>query len=447
MSKSSTEHRGQEAPFGDIGARVAEFACQTIAQPEQVGAWSNLAVALRCSNQLDAAIAIYRRALRMEPHDKGVMSNLGGALRAAGRLDEATSILRQAAKLNPEFLPARFNLGLALEDSGALDEALAEYDFVLSREPGRRDATMQKAFTLLKMGRLLEGFAEYEKRLHLEPRLQRKFAKPMWDGQSFQNQTLLLYSEQGLGDTFQFVRYARYVKELGGSVILECPRTTMEVAATARGIDVVVAQGDKLPAFDYHASLMSLPYLMGTTLETIPAAIPYLCVPDCSTNRIKIAARPGNLRVGIAWKAGHDDVGAHSRNIPLKHFIELLQIPGINLYSLQVGGGDHDPLLDTSVLIENVGAQLETFVQTAEAIDQLDLIISTDTALIHLAAAMGKPTWVVLPYASEWRWLQHRNDSPWYPTVRLYRPGQPNQWHDVFKNIIMDLEQSYCRRT
>jgi tetratricopeptide (TPR) repeat protein len=420
--------------LSDVSQNIAEFSRQVAADPRNASAWSNLAVALRCSGEFGAAIALYRRALMLNPNDAAVMSNLAGALRAVGELEEAVKVARQAVEIAPDFLAGRFNLGLALEDSGELDASLNEYDFVLSVEPNRRDATMQRAFTLLKLGRLQEGFAEYEKRLVLEPMLRRNFKKPKWRGELFQNKTILLYSEQGLGDTFQFIRYARFVKERGGKVIVECPRTLMEVVASGEGIDEVIAQGGKLPDFDIQASLMSLPSVFGTTLESLPAERQYLSAPARESSGF--AFKPTtDLRIGIAWKAGHDDVGAHNRNVPLGQFIQLLQIPGISFYSLQVPSPEELQPFYSANLVYDLGSKLRTFGDTANAIENLDLIISVDTALVHLGAALGKPTWILLPYASEWRWLQAGDHSPWYPTVRLFRQNRPMHWNDVFARV------------
>lgn len=407
--------------------------------PADAAVWADYGVALRCAGHLDAAISAYRRSLGLNSDQAGVLSNLGGALRAAGRIEESIGVLHKALALIPGSLAIRFNLGLAYEDALKLTEALEQYEFILRNDASRKDAAQQRAFTLLKLGRLEEGFAAYEDRLLHERALQRNFKQPKWDGSSFAGKTLLLHSEQGLGDTFQFIRYAAIAKARGGKVVVECQKPTLNVVKTAAGVDEVIPAGSKLPPFDLQASLMSLPFITKTAIDTIPSAVPYLTTPPESLDTVRIS-RTNHFKIGIVWASGHADIGVHARTVPLCNFLPLLAIPNIALYSLQVGDAAREICkLGCENLIEDLQPQLIDFGQTADAIRQMDLIISVDTAVPHLAGAMAKPIWVLLPYASEWRWLDARSDSPWYPTITLFRQERPHDWDEVFARVLDSL--------
>lgn len=439
MSYSLQDRLLKQSPLSDPQQAIASYSGAVLASPDRASACADLGVALRVAGHLSAAIALYRRAVALDPRSAVALSNLGGALRASGDLNWAVAHLQRAVEIAPEFSAGHFNLGLALEDAGRLEEALTAYDRVLALDPARTDARIQKAFTLLRLGRLEEGFAQYECRLQSEPMLKRNFTQPAWNGQPFPGKTILLYAEQGRGDTFQFIRYAPLVKALGTEVIVECQPETAAVVATVPGVDKVVSRGQALPHFDCHASLMSLPFLLRTTLETIPGAVPYLQVPPGAAGGVNVP--PSSLiKVGIAWSSGHEDVGAHERSIALEHFLRLLEIPQVALYSLQVGPAVCDlARLGVQHLIPDLGSRFKDFSHTADAISQLDLVVSVDTAIVHLAGAMAKPVFVFLPYASEWRWLRHRTDSPWYPTARLYRQEKPMSWDDAFNRAAADL--------
>lgn len=442
MPYSIQDRLSKQSPFADISQALSQCSVRAVETPYDANNWSNLAIALRCSGNLEAAIAAYKRALAIQPDSAAVLSNLGGALRAACRLDEAIICLQRAIQLEPNLASAQFNLGLALEDAGSLDEALNCYERALLLEPKRTDAVIQKAYTLLAMGRLEEGFQVYERRLEFEAMLQRNFEQPQWNGQSFAGKTLLLYAEQGRGDTFQFIRYASMAKALGGSVIVECQPDTADIVRKVSGVDQVVNRGDSLPHFDYCASLMSLPFIFKTTLQTIPQSIPYLRVPDQALGSVSL--RPADLfRVGIVWTSGHEDVGANERSVPFAHFVKLLEAADIALYSLQVGDSVSDiEKFGCRNLIQDLGKQFKSFASTADAIQQLDLVITVDTSVAHLAGGLGKSVWVLLPFASEWRWLQKRSDSPWYPVARLYRQEHARDWAAVFDRVVADLRDA-----
>jgi Tfp pilus assembly protein PilF len=409
-----------------------------LAEAPNADVYTNLGVALRTQGKLPAAMALYRRALALEPQHLSALSNLGGALWASGQPQKAVNILTQALALNPEMASLHYNLGLACMDLLKPQEALACFDDVLRLEPQRTDAPVDRARALLQMGDLGSGFAAYESRFAYAQRLVKPFQQPQWDGSPLDGRTLLLYAEQGYGDTLQFSRYLSLIEQSGGQIILECPSPLKRLMQSVPGIATVISEGDPYPPFDIHASLFSLPHLFQTTLDSIPADIPYLYTSDSNlllspTSKIKI-------KVGIVWASGHSDTGLKNRTIGLEPFLRLLELPQVALYSLQKGPASVQlKQLGVDGLIPDVGSQLSDFTDTATALQQLDLLISADTAIVHLAGALGIPVWVLLPYASEWRWLLNRQDSPWYPSMRLFRQVAPGDWTDSLERVLTDL--------
>jgi hypothetical protein len=265
------------------------------------------------------------------------------------------------------------------------------------------------------------------------------FPQPLWNGSPLPGRTILLHIEQGLGDTLQFIRYAQQVKNLGGTVLFACPESLAGLLGKVQGIDAIVLPDDLLPAFDVHAPLMSLPHLLGTTLETIPAEVPYFTADPQAVARWRgeLDAAPG-INVGIAWAGSPRHPADRWRSIPLAQFGRLANLPGVKLYSLQKGPGS-EQLAGSGLPIEDWGQRLNDISATAAAVASLDLVIACDTAIVHLAGALAKSVWVVLPFAPDWRWLLERGDSPWYPTGRLFRQRAWGQWDAVFDEIAAAL--------
>ncbi len=292
-----------------------------------------------------------------------------------------------------------------------------------------------RAHALLATGELDEGWREYEWRFAVA-RYDRTFDRPLWDGEPLAGQTILVHAEQGFGDTLQFVRYVPAVAGRGGRVVLEVPGPLVRLVGTVAGASRIVAAGDPLPEFDWHCPLLSLPRVFETTLATIPGSAPYLSVPPemAPAWGELIATAPG-LRVGIVW-AG-TTIGA----VDLRLLQPLWEIAGISWFSLQVGERSGDTASLDDVAIADLSPWLTDFAETAAAVCQLDLVISIDTSIAHLAGALARPTWVLLPYNSDWRWLLRREDSPWYPTARLFRQSKPGDWAGVAGEVAAALAQ------
>ena len=399
-------------------------------------AYANLGVALRMQGHLEAAVIAYRKALALDRTHVGTLSNLGGAYRALGQLDEALPLLTKAIQLQPDFAAAHYNLGLVYMDSGEPEKAIACFETTLQLEPDRVDAPFDRATCLLQSGNLRQGFAAYECRFAYEKRLVKPYAQPKWDGSPLKNQTLLLYAEQGFGDTLQFCRYIPFIeKQAGSRIILECPAPLKRIMQTVSWLDEVLVPGDPLPPFDVHASLLSLPHLFQTDLFSIPAQVPYLFSPK---PEFHFKPNPVNqLKVGIVWASGHTDVGMRNRTIALSNWQSLLELPHIQFYSLQKGPQLKElEALGLNLLIEDLSPQIQDFADTAAILNELDILISADTAIVHLAGALNKPVWVLLPYGSEWRWLLERPDSPWYPSVRLFRQVENETWEKLLSGDV-----------
>ena len=298
-----------------------------------------------------------------------------------------------------------------------------------------------RSLVSLRLGDMPEGWDQYEARWHLPGLVvpEWNFSQPRWQGQAFIGQTLLLHFEQGLGDTLMFVRYAKQAKALGGKVVLAAQIPLADLVATCPGVDEVIPNGMPLPPFDFHLPLLSLPAVFRSTLESIPAEIPYLDVPNTVPNREWIAKTlaeaEGQTRIGLVWAGNRAHKGDAQRSIPPSALEALGALPDVTWYSFQI---DTTELPDLPGLV-SLDPMLRNLSSTAYALSGMDLVITVDTALAHLAGAMGIPTLVLLPYFPDWRWLLGREDSPWYPTLRLFRQSTPGDWPTVLRRVVADL--------
>ncbi|NJL22841.1 MAG: hypothetical protein HC895_21695 [Leptolyngbyaceae cyanobacterium SM1_3_5] len=307
--------------------------------------------------------------------------------------------------------------------------AILHHRRAIALAPNDAEAHFGYAFTLLISGDLQAGFAEYEWRWRLAYNPPRKLAQPRWDGAPLNGKTLLLWAEQGFGDTIQFVRYVSLLAKQG-RVIVECQPSLRSLLTSVPGIAQVIPQGEPLPDFDLQAPLLSVPHLLKTAIDTIPAPVPYLQ----PTRSIEL---PGKFKIGIAWAGDPKNPINQRRSCPVDQFLKLRSIPDVTLYSLQ-----KDRTVELPEDVIDLSDRLQDFADTAAIVAQLDLVISIDTALAHLAGAMGKPIWVVLPFSPDWRWLLHRSNCPWYPTMRLFRQPQASDWDSVFTSIAAELQRS-----
>ncbi|MCA9141114.1 MAG: tetratricopeptide repeat protein, partial [Planctomycetales bacterium] len=408
---------------------------------------NNLGVAQATKREFHAAIESYLAALEIDPHYAAAWNNLGNAQRSIGETGNAVVSLRKALRLRPDYAEAYNNFAIALVQSGRHVEAMRYYNLALHFRPDYPEAHMNRSLDRLALSDFEAGWIEYEWRWRGKQLRPRYPDSLRWDGSSPASKRLLIHFEQGLGDTIQFIRYAQELKRMGAVVIAEIQPPLMTLLQESGcGVDELVAVGDPLPQFDFHAPLLSLPGLLNTSLGTIPAKVPYLSPRKLLVERWK--SRLSNIegyKIGIAWQGNPEYRGDRHRSIPLKSFAAIAQIPGVVLISLQKGHGT-EQLTQVAeqfdiVQFEDLDDESGPFMDTAAIMRCLDLVVTSDTALPHLAGSLGVPVWVALPVACDWRWMHGREDSPWYPTMRLFRQTEPDDWVSVFRKISDALPQ------
>jgi len=403
--------------------------------PAHHQAHNNLGAALGELDRFDEAAEHFRRAIALKPEYAEAHSNLAHASRAVGQAREAEAAARRALAIAPRFATAHLNLGLALQDLGRLDAALDSFRQARMCDPGYAKAHACEGMVLLLRGDLAAGWEKYEARWRLDELPPRKFVQPQWRGEPLDGRTILLHAEQGFGDAIQFLRYVPRVVARGGKVVLEVQPPLVPLARRISGI-TVIARGEPLPAFDLHCPLLSLPLAFGTTLDTIPSGTPYLTVaPDRIAHwQARIGTAPGR-KIGFVWAGSAVHRNDRHRSMPLDQLAPLLGVEGVRWFSLQVGPRAADLPAHTGAPIVDLAAELVDFGETAAAIAALDLVICADTAVAHLAGALGRPVWVMLPFAPDWRWFTGRDDSPWYPSMRLFRQTRAGDWGAVAERM------------
>jgi tetratricopeptide (TPR) repeat protein len=389
----------------------------------------------------------YRRVLDLNPGYAKGHTNLGNALRQLGRLDESVAVCRRAIELEADNSEAHNNLAAALLDQGQLDAALAEFDEAIHLRPDYAEARMNRGMVWLQKGDYRRGWEEYEWRWRSKAFVPRGFAQPLWDGSPLAGRTILLHAEQGLGDTLQGLRYVPEVKRRGGTVLLECSKVLHRLLAELEGVDRLIAQGAELPPFDVHAPLLSLPHLLDLPEPGQLRKVPYLR-PDPAllpSWRERLAALPG-FKVGINWQGNPKYPSDRQRSIPLPALLPLAEIPGVRLISLQKNAGVEQlqQLTDPSLVLD-LGRELDNesgpFMDTAAVMCCLDLVITVNTAICHLAGALAAPVWVLLSTAPDWRWLTHGHTTDWYPSMRLFRQREAGQWGPVIEEVAKTLRE------
>src|SRR5271157_795302 len=421
-------------------------------EPGEPGASAILAKALSALGRFDESLDVYETVLRLRPDDAQAHHNRGFVLDELRRGDEAVASYDRAIRLAPGHAEAHHNRGVVLGKLARHAEAIASFDEAVRLESDYPEARRNRALALLTLGELERGWQEFEWRWRCSDLTMPSHPRPLWQGEPLQGRTILLHVEQGLGDTIQFIRYASLVKDRGGRVVVECQKPLVRLLETCPGIDQVVARGEALPEFDFHTPLLRLMGLFTTTLETIPASIPYLTAEGACVERWRerLRAWPG-FRIGIAWQGNPRHTRDPDRSIRLAQFERLAGIEGIRLISLQKGFGAEQlrelgDRLSVIDLGEEVDPGLTTMWDTPALMMGLDLVITPDTSLAHLAGALGTPVWIALPLAPDWRWLTGREDSPWYPTARLFRQTERGRWDIVFDRIAAALEEKIVSR-
>jgi tetratricopeptide (TPR) repeat protein len=409
-------------------------------KPGWAEAHNNRAAVLAGLARYDESAEACRRALELKPDYAEARFNLGLAVKSC-QPEEALACYRQALALQPNYLEAHYNLAVALVEANRPQEALVSYRRTIELSPDHVDAHLGLAIALLLLGRFSEGWPEYEWRLRHPALGLPLLAEPAWTGEPLGGRTILVRCEQGLGDAVQFARYLPLVKARGGRLVLQCPQPLVRLFERGLSIDRLVPRGEALPPFDVQAALLSLPGIFATTLETIPAGGPYLTPDGDAVSRWrKELGADGVLKVGIAWQGSTRNPRDRVRSIPLERFGPLARLPGVRLYSLQVGAGSEQlAALKGDVPLVDLGPRIADLHDMAAIMCNLDLVVTCDSAPAHVAGAIGRPVWVALPNAADWRWLLARTDSPWYPTMRLFRQPRAGDWQGVLQAIGNEL--------
>jgi tetratricopeptide (TPR) repeat protein len=419
--------------------------------PDHLQALHNRGNALHGRKRHEAALADYDRFLALGGRAIDVLNNRGGSLAVLGRLAQAIESYDRAIAIDPRQPELLINKAHVLADCHEFDRALSIFAQAAALKGRRAEASWCASLVRLRLGDFARGWQEYEWRWSQASwaSQRRQFVAPLWLGQeSLAGRTILLHAEQGCGDTLQFVRYASKVAALGATVLLEVQPPLKPLLADLTGVAQVFARGEPLPWFELHCPLMSLPLAFATSLETIPCAIPYLRVPESRLRqwRERLGA-PRSLRVGIAWAGSPAHKNDHNRSIGLTRLRALLSTPAVEFVSIQREPSEPEAAaLSGHRDLLHVGEELRDFADTAAVISLMDLVVSVDTAVAHLAGALGTTVWVLLPFTPDFRWLLEREDSPWYPTARLFRQPRPGDWESVLGRVREALTPFAARR-
>jgi len=449
--------------IGQVDEAIAAYQQAVAWKPSLAPAHSNLGNLLQLKGQNVAALGCYERALAYSPNYSEAWTNLGNALTNLGRLDEAAAAHRKAIQQRPDFTEAHYNLGVAHLEQMKVPEAIACFRRALELRPDYPEAHNNLSMLLLLTGEFAEGWQEYEWRWKVPgfPSPTRHFSQPAWTGGPAPAgaDTILIHAEQGLGDTVQFVRYVPLVKKLGWRIVLECMQTQgrlLSDAAEELGIDQIVTRTEDgpieqsdaaLPTFDVHLPLLSLPRTLNLLDPADPAIPrpPYLKADEALVARFRdepLLADAGAFKVGLIWAGRPTHRADAKRSMPLAELAPLA-MSGVRLYSLQFGAAaDQMQVAPQGMGLTDLTPLINDFADTAACLTQLDLLIAVDTASVHLAGALGLPAWAMIAFVPDFRWIIGRDDTPWYPSVHLYRQERPGDWSTVVRAVAADLERA-----
>jgi tetratricopeptide (TPR) repeat protein len=414
--------------------------------PQFVGSYNNLGNVYRKIGQEDKAIPYFEKAIGVNPNFWGSYYNLGEVFQNKGQIDEAISLFQKALQLNPKHIASLNNLGNCLKEKGLFNEAIICCQTAIQIQPDYAEPRFNRSLLLLLLGNYVEGLKEYEWRWKIKDSFsyQRKFSQPLWQRTDIRGLTILLHAEQGLGDVIQFIRYAPYVAQLGAKVIVECHKELKSLLKNVEGIQQVISQGEELLPFDVHCPIASLPLIFKTNPKNIPAKIPYIQLDSIlvKTWQNKLRSDHSKLNIGFVWAGNPKHNNDRNHSIPFSYFLALEKFTDITFYSLQKGkASEQSKNLSVGIKFVDLTEELNDFSDTAALIENLDLVITVDTSVAHLTGALGKPVWTLLPFAPDWRWMLDREDSPWYPTMRLFRQPAPGDWKSVMEKVSEELQK------
>lgn len=422
--------------------------------PEHPGVWGNLGVALRSRGDYSAAVIAYKRALEIAPGDPGVTGNLGNALKDIDRLEEALAAHRIAAAALPDDFNIRYNYGIALREAARYDEALTELEAAIALKPDAPHPQWDRAIALLHLGRFQEGWAAYEARWHTGDLPERPVAVPRWQGEAFEGKTLLVFAEQGFGDSILTSRFISLIKARAGSgphagrVILECKAPLQDLFSGIEGIDRMVEPGEAAGDYDLEVPIMSLPGIFEASDHSLPPPAE-LHVPDYARQKARVLLRQDErFKVGIVWSGSVTFKGNRKRAVGVENFLPFAEVPGVDLYALQKGPRSSDlEKAGAGSVVTAIGEQLDSFAETAAVIEALDLVIMTDSSVAHLAGSLGRPIWNLLNKATYWLYRGEGETTPWYPSMKLFRQQEAGAWEPVFERVQQELAEAVAAKS
>ena len=411
-------------------------------------AWANLGLALRAKGDFEAALACQRRALEIVPTRLTYHLNLGNVLKDLDRFDEALTLFERLAAAAPNNAKVHHNHATVLKEIGDLDAALAAFQRACALDPDLTESQWGAAVVLLTQGSYQEGWPFYDARLRLARARSATYAVPAWRGEDLAGEMLLVHPEQGLGDAILAARFLPLVKARGGALVLSCRAPLLSLFQDAAVADRVIAADDDLPAFDLHCALMSLPVIFDTHRAAVPPPLP-LSPTAASRGRYRetVARYDDRFKVGIVWSGSTGYKDNHRRATALQPFLRLCEVPGVQLFSLQKGaqtaqirrGG-------AEALVVDLGSRDRDLADTAAAIEDLDLVIMTDSAVAHLAGSMGRPVWNLLHHVPYWIYGVSGETTPWYPSMRLFRQPGVGDWDSVFERVLAELRTAVAMK-
>jgi len=428
---------------GRLDVAIKEYARVLRLAPNAPDVYNNLGVALRSAGRPQAAVACYRRSLGIRPGAAGAYTNLGNALRDLGETTRAVEAHRRAVKHAPKSPKALYNAGLAFREGGHSKVALEHFNRAVKLEPTYALCRVDHAITLLQLGEWQRGFKELEIRFALPGRDPRRKDIENWNGSALQGRTILINYEGDEGTAIQFARFAAVLKRGGANVTMECPPHLKHLLSASPDIADTISVGADAPGVDVQVPLLSLPARLGTLVDTVPEETPYLSVPKIGATALDIHPDT-RLAIGLAWSANWDGRATkgpkHHGDMMLDDYTELAGIPGLQLFSLERGAGAGDiARLGFQPLLEQTGQTLMDAADLASAINQLDLVICSNSVAAHIAGALGKPVWLLLDAGADWGWLVDREDSPWYPSMRIFRRTAEEPWSATVSKVRQAL--------
>ena len=420
------------------------------ATPEDVSLHQSIGRSYKALDKFEKAVEHFRTAHYLRPKDLVTTLELANMLTMMNELDEALGLYHLGLLLDPTSTCALQNIAYVIKRKGFIKHTIELLKSLTEKHPSHAQSHFNLGLSLLTNGEWEEGWKEHEWRWQTESKPPQRLKEPMWDGSDLTGKTILLWAEQGLGDTFQFIRYAKRIKDLGATIVLQTQEALTDILSLVDYIDMVIPRGKTVPHYETHAPLMSLPLIFKTTQQNTPNSVPYLKADE---NLVELwnqkLSKDTNFKIGICWQGNaqystqflRQVVAAKSMDVQLLR--PIAKIPGVSLYSLQKVYGT-DQLDDISFIVHDFGTDFDTkhgrFMDTAAIIKNLDLIITVDTSISHLAAALGAPTWILLPEPADWRWMTECTDTPWYPNIKLFRQPHVGDWKGAIEKVVKELK-------